>query len=44
MPIGVLSSYFLLQIYKKYIKESHKSSKKATNGLFFTICSYFLFK
>ncbi len=35
---------FLLQIYKKYIKESHKSPKKATNGLFFTICSYFLFK
>ena len=34
---------FLLQIYKKIIKESHKPIKKATNGLFFTICSYFLF-
>ncbi len=35
---------FLLQIYKKIIKESHKSIKKAANGSFFTICSYFLFK
>lgn len=34
---------FLLQIYKKIIKESHKSIKKAANGSFFTICSYFLF-
>lgn len=35
---------FLLQIYKKIIKESHKSIKKAANGSFFTICSFFLFK
>lgn len=34
---------FLLQIYKKIIKESHKSIKKAANGSFFTICSFFLF-
>ena len=34
---------FLLQIYEKIIKESHKSIKKAANGSFFTICSYFLF-
>ena len=34
---------FLLQIYKKIIKESHKPIKKAANGSFFTICSYFLF-
>ena len=32
---------FLLQIYKKIIKESHKSIKKAANGSFFTICSFF---
>ena len=34
---------FFLQIYKKIIKESHKPIKKAANGSFFTICSYFLF-
>ena len=30
-------------LYEKIIKESHKSIKKAANGSFFTICSYFLF-
>ena len=39
----VILDRFLLQIYKKIIKESHKSIKKAANGSFFTICSFFLF-